>query len=269
MPTLFYFLSRGFWPGVSVLTILTALPTAAQAGRPTGTLFVGGGNVTPAPPGTATISAAGTVATGNYQFSFDNGPATSTYQTVDVEQSGTVNLENGGAVTGVLFNQYNSVSNIYGGSVQTLQSLDSSVANIYGGTVSSVQALGSSIGGVPGSGTINIYGGSLTKLDAEATGPGAKPAGTIDIFGTDLAETYLGSSFAPAYNAPSALFQMYSLTGTLQDGTALHALYSSSNGTLLFNGLPAVPEASTTVSFGLLLALGLSGMIARKKRRTA
>ena len=33
--------------------------------------------------------------------------------------------------------------------------------------------------------------------------------------------------------------------------------------------IPAVPEASTTVSLGLLLALGMGGLVAAKKRRKA
>ena len=87
----------------------------------------------------------------------------------------------------------------------------------------------------------------------------------MDVFGTGLTETFLESS---------SPFLDYSVTGTLQDGTPLNVLYASNNGTLLFNGLPAVPlsavpEASTTVSFGLLLALGLGSIIVARKKRQA
>ena len=87
----------------------------------------------------------------------------------------------------------------------------------------------------------------------------------MDVFGTGLTETFLESS---------SPFLDYSVTGTLQDGTPLNVLYASNNGTLLFNGLPAVPlsavpEASTTVSFGLLLALGLGSVVVAHKKRQA
>ena len=132
------------------------------------------------------------------------------------------------------------------------------MANIYGGTVFYPQSVGSSLGGVPGGGATNIYGGNITYLAAQDTG-------IMDVFGTGLTETFLESS---------SPFLDYSVTGTLQDGTPLNVLYASNNGTLLFNGLPAVPlsavpEASTTVSFGLLLALGLGSIIVARKKRQA
>ena len=135
---------------------------------------------------------------------------------------------------------------------------NTSVANIYGGTVFYPQSVGSSLGGVPGGGTTNIYGGNITYLASQDTG-------IMDVFGTGLTETFLESS-SPFLN--------YSVTGTLQDGTPLNVLYASNNGTLRFNGLPAVPlsavpEASTTVSFGLLLALGLGSVVVAHKKRQA
>jgi len=93
----------------------------------------------------------------------------------------------------------------------------------------------------------------------------AQDTGIMDVFGTGLTETFLESS---------SPFLDYSVTGTLQDGTPLNVLYASNNGTLRFNGLPAVPlsavpEASTTVSFGLLLALGLGSVVVAHKKRQA
>ncbi len=63
--------------------------------------------------------------------------------------------------------------------------------------------------------------------------------------------------------------QLYTITGTLQNGDALNAEYSNYGGMLEFNGVPAapVPESSTTVSLGLLLMLGLGGMTAAAKRK--
>ncbi len=61
---------------------------------------------------------------------------------------------------------------------------------------------------------------------------------------------YRIGDYAPPPHDPSSVFNRYSVTGT---------------------ALAAVPEASTTVSFGLLLALGLGSVIvaARKKRASA
>ncbi len=239
---------------LSALALLNAAPAGAQTLR-LGTFQ----SVRPPLSGTATIDAAGTAASGSYTFTAGTGPTTTTYRGVELYNNSVLNFQNGSTITVALFNQGAGTANVYGGSVKNILGYDSSVTNIYGGSTFYATALGSSVGGVPGSGTINIYGGGLTYLAAEQTG-------VIDIFGSGLTETYLGTSDP---------FQIYSLTGTLQDGTVLAATYSSDNGTVLFNGqpavpIPAVPEASTTVSLGLLLMLGLGGMaVAAKRRKSA
>lgn len=65
------------------------------------------------------------------------------------------------------------------------------------------------------------------------------------------------------------------VTGTLSDGEAIDALFTNTDpigntGFLhLHNGAPAVPEASTTVSFGLLLMLGLGGAFVARRKNAA
>lgn len=59
------------------------------------------------------------------------------------------------------------------------------------------------------------------------------------------------------------------ISGTLENGDKLNTSFSN-NGTVYLN-LPvpaAVPEASTTVSLGLLLALGAGGLVLAKRRRS-
>ncbi len=248
------FASRILLLCLSAFTVLAALPAEAQ------TLQLGSlPSVRPPLSGTATISAAGTVATGTYVFTAGTGPATTTFRGVEVLNASSLTFNSGATITSTLFNQNTGTATINGGNVYEVLGYDQSVTNIYGGSVFYPMAVGSSLGGVPGSGTINIYGGNITYIATQDTG-------VMDIFGTGLTETFLGTS---------SPFQDYSVTGTLQDGTALNVLYGNNNGTLLFNGqpavpTPAVPEASTTVSFGLLLALGLGSVVlARKKSAVA
>ena len=59
---------------------------------------------------------------------------------------------------------------------------------------------------------------------------------------------YRIGDYAPPPQDPSSVFNKYSVVGT---------------------ALAAVPEASTTVSFGLLLALGLGGVVIAKKKKAA
>jgi hypothetical protein len=76
-------------------------------------------------------------------------------------------------------------------------------------------------------------------------------------------ETFDLSSIAALNNDPNAAFRIVFNGATSATGNnRLDNLVIS--GTTL--GTPAVPEASTTVSFGLLLALGLGGLAVAKKR---
>lgn len=96
--------------------------------------------------------------------------------------------------------------------------------------------------------TVNISGGTFTTLTAFNYGG-------FDLFGTDLALSASGY-----------------VTGFLNDGEAVNAFYANTdgNGFLDFNHVAvipgAVPEASTTVSLGLLLVLGAGGLALAKRR---
>jgi hypothetical protein len=78
----------------------------------------------------------------------------------------------------------------------------------------------------------------------------------------DWASSNQGSTFVPqvqdAFGTPGVNYSL-----GINEITALQAIgYNVATPA-------AVPEASTTVSFGLLLALGLGGMVAAKKRKSA
>ena len=131
-----------------------------------------------------------------------------------------------------------------GGSVDTLDVLGTSTATLSGGTVSEINAYESSVititGGLIGGPTSQRFPGLLFTSGT----------GVIDLFGTNLSNV-------------NGL-----VTGTLADGTSITTRYSGA-GQLLFNGaLPgAVPETSTSVSFALLLGLGLGGLMVATRRR--
>ncbi len=253
MSTLIRHVTRACGAGLSAFALMAALPAGAQ------TLRLGSlPGVRPVSSGTATIGAAGTTASGTYVFTAGTGPTTVTFRGVEVYDASSLTFNSGATITGALFNQNTGTATINGGSIQQILGYDQSVTNIYGGTVFNPMAVGSTIGGVPGGGTINIYGGNFTYIATQDTG-------VMNIFGTGLTETLLETS---------SPFSTYSVTGTLQDGTAFNVLYGNNNGTLLFNGLPAVPiapvpEVSTILSLGLLLALGGLDVVTRKKKSNA
>ena len=251
MLTLFRSIPTTLLPCLTALTLLSALPAGAQ------TLTLGSQpSVTPKTSGSATISASGTAATGTAAFTGGASAATTSYRGVVLLNTSALDFQDGGTINSILFNENNSTANIYGGNIKFIYGYDASITNIYGGTVFYPEALGSSLGGSLGTSKVNIYGGTITYLATQN-------AGTMDVFGTGLTETFLGNGGG---------FDDYSVTGTLQDGTALNVLYGNNSGTLLFNGQPAVPiaavpEASTIVSLGLLLALGVGGMVSARKKR--
>lgn len=144
---------------------------------------------------------------------------------------------------------------VSGGTVSALTLLQSSTASISGGTVM-VLAEGNTFANITGGtvnvsvsnrGGANITGGTITAL-ANSNDNVPNPS-NIDLFGTNL---MLVNGF---------------VTGTLQDNSAIDAPFTGNPDFLFFNGKSSspVPEASTTVSFGLLLAFGLV-VAARKKR---
>lgn len=79
---------------------------------------------------------------------------------------------------------------------------------------------------------------------------------------TSITPTYLDTSGFSALVGVTG----YRITRTVSNGSPGHYIADD----FTFSGTPAVPEAATTFSFGLLLALGVGGMvIAMKKTTTA
>lgn len=222
-------------------------PAAAQ-GLNVGTFDASGKGAS----GSATVSGAGTQASGAFTFTGSAGAGTSAYKTVRLLNASTFILNGGGSISSFLGLSGTSTATLNGGSVNQVLSSDTSTTNVYGGTVTIIHEIGGS--------TANVYGGVVPTFETDE-------ASILDVFGTGLTETFLG--FNPATGlSPATSF--YALTGTLSDGSALNAQYADVGGILLFNGVvaaPAVPEASTTVSFGLLLALGLGGLVIAAKRK--
>lgn len=108
-----------------------------------------------------------------------------------------------------------------------------------------------------------ITGGSFQQLLAA-------DSSSINLIGSNFFES---STFqiSPTGDA------FYTITGLLQQGTVPFSAqyYAPSTGTLLFNGIPAipgaaaVPEVPTTISFGMLMMLGSAWLIVKRRRITA
>ena len=118
---------------------------------------------------------------------------------------------------------------------------------------------------------VNSISNSITEFAAGTT-PGTFGA-TSTLSGTlngpaGLAFDGGGDLFATNFNNNSVTEFASTGTGTFAAGKTVE---TGLNGPtfLAFSPVPAVPEASTTVSLGLLLALGMGGtvMAARKKRK--
>lgn len=202
---------------------------------------------------------------------YDNSSANVSGGTTGIQTYGssTVNFTSGSSGFGN-FDIYDaSTLNVSGGSIFEVDAQSTSTVNVSGGSVRALNtfALGSIIGG----GTVNITGGSLQYLNADAasifniTGGNLQnlstsELSTINLFGTGFTQTLLQTN-------PSD--QVYSIAGTLQNGDTLNAQYSDYGGTLNFITPAAVPEASSVISLGALLALGLGGYALNARRRSA
>lgn len=219
--------------GLAVLAAaLAAVPASAGAGYPNG-LILGkkGTNLS----GAAILSSSGTLAGGTYQY-YD---ANSAPAALNPSQNSF----------DALFAYGNSSVTISGGSLYQLITHDHSTATVSGGMINGLSAADSS--------TINV-----TAVPQQSVGAaflfGTTGSGTIDFFGHGFSET-------PVKDAGQ-----FVITGTLLDGNSFTGTYFNSGGRLLFNGVPAaVPEASSVVSLGLMLALSLSGLVLARRKKTA
>lgn len=227
--------------------------------------------------GSATISGSGTSVSGDATFSGGAGPTTTSYSAVS-------------AVSSAFGGNPSTVTLQAGGSIASLTTRGSTLT-MSGGSVGNL-TLAASTG--PGSGQVNpssasITGGSVKAITASGgttAFPGQPPTSVFTTctiqggtFGT-LASTNNGGFNIIGSNL--FLFTNGLVTGTLSDGEMLNAQYTNSStfgvsGFLDFNGIAAVPvappaavpEASTTVSLGLLLMLGLGGIAVARHRKAA
>ena len=209
--------------------------------------------------GTATISGSGTVVTGLYTTFGGAGPATTSYNSVFSDFTGTLNLQPGGSIQ--TFTSSGGVATMSGGTVGTFNAdavylgdgdFNNPQVSITGGSVNTLYSVGGyayqPFGGYAAYDTVcNLSGGTFGTLVAQNYGG-------FNITGTNL-------KFANNF-----------VTGTLASGQSLNVQYvnQDAHGFLEFNGIgvpaAAVPEASTTISLGLLLLLGLGGMVMAKRR---
>ena len=144
---------------------------------------------------------------------------------------------------------------------------------------------------VPGSGLyVDLSGnsnGSLTSSTEYALAPGAyelqfdlsnPDRGGYDVAANSTTVT-LGSVYSQTFQLPVAdAFTTFTEDFTVSSATTGFLSFAENNPTPTGDYLDnvsltqlsdPVPEASTTVSFGLLLALGLGGVIAVRKKRQA
>ena len=171
-----------------------------------------------------------------------------------------------------------SITNVGGGNIGTLHSDVYSMVNVNAGNIGTIQAANTAFNTLPFFGVVNVRGGTIGAIQAthsstvNVTGGDIAAFSTadtslLDIFGTGLTETFLSSN--PASGGTPAV-SFYALTGLLRDGSILKAQYADAGGTLLFNGTAAVPspvpEASPTVSLGLLMGMGGLVVAARRKK---
>lgn len=152
---------------------------------------------------------------------------------------------------------------------------NNSIVNIYGGTFTGGHGNSTGNGGTTDfqnngdglidlSGALNVYGGTFSGGTGGTSGYGIDVfVGTTTLYGTNF---FVNGVAAP--NGP--ITGMGTITGNFLDNTGSSTLtYRVIGGTLDLNTGP-VPEASTTVSLGLLLALGVGGVaVAARRKKSA
>lgn len=122
-----------------------------------------------------------------------------------------------------------------------------------------------------GSGLMDITGGTFSAGQG-GFGLASQGNGVIDLFGTGFSYTVNGVTTPLTSGDLPTSGVNGTLSGTLLDGQVLNATSFLNFATIEVNiGTPpaAVPEASTTVSLGLLLTLGLGGVVLKAKCRSA
>ena len=143
-----------------------------------------------------------------------------------------------------------STAQISGGSFNDLESGESTTVDVTGGSFRAVRNGDSA--------TVNITGGSFSTFFT------TQDTSTINLFGTSLSLMPLDDSqkFHPELFGSAPQFRVQ---GTLQDGEPLNVYYVQQGGQLLLHD--PVPEASSVVSFSLLLSLGLGVLVISARRK--
>ena len=247
--------------------------------------------------GDATLNSQGL--TGAYTADFTGGaqPTDTFFDEAVIYSSSTFTLQNGASL-GSLNAGDDTTVNIQGGSVlngitEATTSLDSAshhfALNVSGGTVRTIYLF-------VGQGTTTISGGTVGILATSGSyvgQPGEYPPDLFRITGgsvglTDGIQAFNGlfdisggtignievENATFDFTGSNLAYQNGYVTGLLTDGTAIDsqitgrypiAVTGDPNHLILEAG--GVPEAATTVSFGLLLALGMSSVIVAAKRK--
>ncbi len=150
-----------------------------------------------------------------------------------------------------------STANVRGGTINGIFNGDFSTVNIFGGTVGDVQTFENSV--------TNIYGGTIGSNTLYA-----KDSGVVNVFGFGFSLSGIvgtGTDSNGAYN-------IYNLTGTLQDGTALSTKFrdyaggnqiGGANSPLVFNAPVVVPEANSLFLALIVFAAFGAGMVRRRE----
>jgi len=273
-----------------------------------GSVFQGNGGATLTNGGTLTATGAGkmlTVSTDNFSNSgtaqVTNG-ATLTVNSGNDATSGTVNVQKGGTAN---FNgltqtagltQVDGVLNLTNNSALTLSGAKSGGALTGSGQiVGNVANTNGTVNPGDSVGTLGITGnftqGSGGTLDIEFNNSVhdllnvsglATTGGTLDVNYLGAGGLNTGATFAfldygtlASSISPSLFFSNESANGTIvgHNGFTYMVINDTANKSLDLQvtqvGAPAVPEASTTVSFGLLLALGMGGLVVAARRKKA
>ena len=247
------------------LSLLSLLGVAAVSSAQAQSLTLSSGD-------SATVSSAGTVGIlGGKPFSNSTSSYNNPFGGAAVQVNGTAAFSLTG---GTIISSHGATGLAAGGSGPVLisggtfssDSLSTPISISSGAVVQITGGALSNSGPTPDNGILTIgSGGSLYLFSRNdtpftITGIPGQPFGGTSYNNTSLSLASLSSD-------PNSF---YGISGTLADGESFNTRFSGL-GTINFN-LPApaaVPEASTTVSLGLLLTLGLGGVALAKRRAKA
>lgn len=213
--------------------------------------------------------------------SISGGTVTTVYAFSDL--GSTLNISGGNIGTASISSQGStSHAVISGGSIQTFN-LNGSNLNMSGGSIGNLTLdlypEGST--GIENTSNAFITGGHVSTLDTygyvnQRNSPATPVNATCTIIGGTF-DTLIASYYGgyDIYGSDLQLTKNNYITGFLSDGEPIDALYVTGQGGILtgqgtflnlYNSAP-IPEASTTVSLGLLLILGTGGLALAKRRR--